>query len=86
MTAPTREQVIAWAREAGFDPGTPAVVDWLSRFATIVYSAVRSEAVAEEREKCILDVVTNWGNSTSLIAAAIRARGESMCKISKEAA
>ena len=40
MTAPTREQVIAWAREAGFDPGTPAVVDWLSRFAAVVSASV----------------------------------------------
>ena len=35
-----------------------------------------SEAVAAEREACILDVVNNWGNSPSLIAEAIRARGE----------
>lgn len=35
-----------------------------------------SAAVAAEREACILDVVNNWGNSPSLIAASIRARGE----------
>lgn len=44
MTAPTRDQVIAWAREAGFDPGTPAVVDWLSRFAALVASAELAKA------------------------------------------
>ena len=90
MTAPTRrDQLIAWAKEAGFDPGTPAVVDWLSRFATIVDSAVRSEAVVAEREACakvcdkeavriVIDSPEEraYNNAVSDCAAAIRARGK----------
>ena len=75
MTATTREQVIAWAKQAGFDPGTPAVVDWLSRFATIVDSAVRSEAVAEEREAC-LTVAARFLGASHPVASRIRARGK----------
>lgn len=84
-----RRSVVDWAKQAGFDPGTPAVVDWLSRFATIVDSAVRSEAMAAEREACakvcdkeavriVIDSPEEraYNNAVSDCAAAIRARGE----------
>jgi len=39
----TRDNVLRLAREAGFDPGTPAIEDWLERFYAL--------AVADERAR-----------------------------------
>ena len=39
----TRDEVIRLAREAGFDPGTTAIEDWLERFYAL--------AVADERAR-----------------------------------
>ena len=70
---PTQEQVIAWAREARLaEPSHPfnpwgANDEALERFAALVAAAER-EACAKEIDKWI---------GCDLLAAAIRARGQS---------
>ena len=83
---PTQEQVIAWAREAGFATSwTEAAGEALECFATLAYEAGRkdeNEACAELCEYLPADEfvdrseATIWDLATLDCAAAIRARRE----------
>lgn len=82
MTAPTRERVIQWAREAGLIKQREVFgeTDDLERLAALAYAAGQ----AAEREACELAVDSSSLPATQqemyvkkLAMSAIRARGES---------
>ena len=66
---PTQEQVIAWAREAGFATSwTEAAGEALERFATLAYEAGRKD----ENEACAAQVGQQWVTFEELKAAHYR--------------
>lgn len=78
---PTQEQVIAWAREAGYHAGVAAHDgDLLQRFAALAYETGRkdeNEACAKGSEDdAVGDDPACCTNTAHRIASAIRARRE----------
>ena len=82
---PTKEQVIAWAREARFYEGEIADdIEWFTVLANLAYEAGR----ADENEACAQEAENRWLDKAHCtaeemyemqkksIAAAIRARRE----------
>lgn len=49
---PTREQCIAWAREAGFIPNGQTERAWLERFAALAYAAGAADENEKIRKEC----------------------------------
>ncbi len=70
---PTKEQVIAWAREARFYEGEIADdIEWFTVLAALAYEAGR----ADENEACAKIVEMPWQGHYREVAAQIRERRE----------
>jgi len=81
---PTQEQVIAWAREAGFKPDMFGIGIWdsaeFNRFATLAYEAGRKDENEAAAKVCESLYREEWPDAedyeTGIEAIAIRARRE----------
>lgn len=69
---PTQEQVIAWAREAGFGNEVWSYADSFMRLSELAYEAGRKD----ENEACAKVCEDDCGNGALNLADAIRARRE----------